>query len=108
MGEMIEQIWIKKTSAGPRAEVSSFIRFGPDPQITIPASGFRQTASQGLTEDRTRSQTHALRNFLLFARQPQKKGQRSVAPRTKAGQMTATCFDQCRSRNPCKTGTVHK
>ena len=35
--------------------MSSFIRFGPDPQITIPASGFRQTAHKGLTEDCARS-----------------------------------------------------
>ena len=35
MGEMIEQIWSRKTSAGPRADESSVIRFGPVPQITI-------------------------------------------------------------------------
>jgi hypothetical protein len=44
MGEMIEQIWSRKTSAGPRADESSVIRFGPDPQITVPARGFRKTA----------------------------------------------------------------
>jgi hypothetical protein len=39
MGKTIEQIRIRKTSAGIRAE-SSRSRFGPDPLITIPARGF--------------------------------------------------------------------
>jgi len=39
MGKTIEQIRIRKTSAGIRAE-SSRSRFAPDPLITVPARGF--------------------------------------------------------------------
>jgi putative transposase len=67
MGEMIEQIWSRKTSAGLRADKSSVIRFGPVPQITIPARGFRKTAQRGLTEDRTRSQIHASETSCIFS-----------------------------------------
>ena len=39
MGTTIEQIWTGRTSAWLRAK-SSHDRFGPDPQITMSASGF--------------------------------------------------------------------
>jgi len=39
MGAMIEQIWSGKARTRERA-TSSLFRFGPVPQITIPASGF--------------------------------------------------------------------
>jgi hypothetical protein len=39
MGAMIEQIWSGKARTRERAK-SSLFRFGPVPQITIPASGF--------------------------------------------------------------------
>src|SRR3546814_13824395 len=45
MGKMIEQSWIRKTSEVSGA-LSSIERFGPDPQITIPASGFRKCRIQ--------------------------------------------------------------
>jgi hypothetical protein len=38
MGETIEKIWVGKTRDRLRAK-SSIMRFGPDPQITIPARG---------------------------------------------------------------------
>src|SRR5690606_29972051 len=40
------------------------MRFGPDPRITIPASGFRKRRNQGLTEDRTRSPVQKVKNPL--------------------------------------------
>src|SRR5690606_25692570 len=40
------------------------MRFGPDPRITIPASGLRKRRNQGLTEDRTRSPVQKVRNPL--------------------------------------------
>jgi hypothetical protein len=54
MGKMIEQIWIRKPSKLLRV-YSSYLSFGPDPRIAILASGLRQSRTQGLTEDRTRS-----------------------------------------------------
>ncbi|CAN7757059.1 hypothetical protein [Rhizobium sp. LjRoot258] len=41
MGAMIEQIWSRKARTRERA-TSSLFRFGPVPQTTIPASGFRK------------------------------------------------------------------
>ena len=38
MGKMIEQIWIRKTSKFLSTQ-SATVRFGPGPQITIPARG---------------------------------------------------------------------
>jgi len=45
MGNRIEQIGIGKTSLESRA-ISSRIRFGPSPLITIPASGFWKRRTQ--------------------------------------------------------------
>src|SRR3546814_14826880 len=45
MVKMTEEIWIRKTSVVSCA-LSSIERFGPDPQITIPASGFRKCRIQ--------------------------------------------------------------
>ena len=42
------------------------MRFGPDPLITISASGFQSAAFEGLTEDRTRS--HPMAQKLLALR----------------------------------------
>ena len=40
------------------------MRFGPDPRITIPASGLRKRRNQGLTEDCTRSPVQKVKNPL--------------------------------------------
>src|SRR3546814_12083098 len=45
MVKMTEEIWIRKTSVVSCA-LSSIERSGPDPQITIPASGFRKCRIQ--------------------------------------------------------------
>jgi hypothetical protein len=45
MGAMIEKIWIRKTKWNLRAK-SSDHRFGPDPLISIPASGFSKRRAQ--------------------------------------------------------------
>ena len=40
------------------------MRFGPDPRITIPASGLRKRRNRGLTEDRARSPVQKVKNPL--------------------------------------------
>ena len=86
---MLEQIWSRKTSAGPRADKSSVIRFGPVPQITIPARGFRKTAQRGLTEDRTRSQIHASETSCIFSGNHRRPAA-EIAPHKQAEHMKAT------------------
>ena len=77
MRNMIEQIWVRKTSLESRAS-SSRIRCGPDPRITIPASGFCkmpqiQALRRPLLINRPQTQI-----FLTQGRQPQKSTHSSV------------------------------
>lgn len=71
MGKMIEQIRIGKTSC-PLCACSALDRFGPDPQITIPARGFwkcRTTRPERSSHSITRQDSQ---NFLHHGRQPKK------------------------------------
>ena len=52
---------------------SSLMRFGSDPQITIPASGFLKTPHSKALQKTALDHSHSwIKNFLHYGRQPQK------------------------------------
>ncbi len=107
MGRRIEKIWMRINqlrSLSPRARE---LRFGPYPQITIPARGCKKGRfHEGLTQDRTRSHVHkGSENFLHPGRQPHKTlAQVYREVQASAGQ--ATLLMRLLAENPLPTSSI--